>query len=739
MTLKAKQGSSVRLSWLLSYLAVLLVPLAICAMLLSFQNEELLAESAKANEAILIQTQVLYDDIFCEAVDFSQEIVLQTRLASGKTRVTDSYGLYQYRMYHLQQQLNSLLVVNRYLEDYFVFLKDGTVLTSTAILSDDYAEISLLAKDFPYEQYQQYAQMQTQAAFTTMQWGGSPRIVYYTPFHDAMVGMPEGSVMLVFNSARVADSLGTSSEWDSDGYMLILDEQKRILAGNQTPSDALLDQVTLNAQIRHEIAQDGGEDYIVTTLPAAAPRLTYVSILPKNYFYARYQSLHRLVSVTLCVCVTLGAAMIWYVLRRNYRPLQKLMAHLETGGESFDGDALPSEYGLIGSRYARLQTQNYEYLLLLRRKNELLEQNFLYQWLTGAFYGLSDKQLLEKAAQCGAHLQAGAVLLACVKLPAETAPIPEGLYADVFENLLTELAEPLGVCAYASIRGRLICTLCLGTPREPSEVRTVFDRVGGVLTDRFQICPQVVFSQIYPNLSDAPMAFLEVAGQEKAAPYTYHYTNEDENQLTNYLYTGDADSLCRLIGCIFDKNLAQNTFPPQMVRCLAMDMGAAMMKSALARDAGFNTGIVELLSRCDDAQAMRAALEKVGRELCQQIQVRAPAAEENGNAELADRVTAYCLEHYANPDLNVNFLGDVFDRHPVYLSSQFRSRAGVRLSDFIRGLRVDHAKALLTSTVKSVREIAVASGFSDSSAMIRVFKSVEGITPNEYRQARREK
>ena len=118
MTLKAKQGSSVRLSWLLSYLAVLLVPLAICAMLLSFQNEELLAESAKANEAILIQTQVLYDDIFCEAVDFSQEIVLQTRLASGKTRVTDSYGLYQYRMYHLQQQLNSLLVVNRYLEDY---------------------------------------------------------------------------------------------------------------------------------------------------------------------------------------------------------------------------------------------------------------------------------------------------------------------------------------------------------------------------------------------------------------------------------------------------------------------------------------------------------------------------------------------------------------------------------------------------------------------------------------------
>ena len=34
MTLKAKQGSSVRLSWLLSYLAVLLVPLAICAMLL---------------------------------------------------------------------------------------------------------------------------------------------------------------------------------------------------------------------------------------------------------------------------------------------------------------------------------------------------------------------------------------------------------------------------------------------------------------------------------------------------------------------------------------------------------------------------------------------------------------------------------------------------------------------------------------------------------------------------------
>jgi len=99
MAKKAWENATVRITWLWSYLAVLLLPLIICALMLSFQNQELLSESAKANEAILTQIQVVYDDVFSKAIDFSQEIVLQTRLAETKTRAVSTYGIYQYRLY----------------------------------------------------------------------------------------------------------------------------------------------------------------------------------------------------------------------------------------------------------------------------------------------------------------------------------------------------------------------------------------------------------------------------------------------------------------------------------------------------------------------------------------------------------------------------------------------------------------------------------------------------------------
>lgn len=75
----------------------------------------------------------------------------------------------------------------------------------------------------------------------------------------------------------------------------------------------------------------------------------------------------------------------------------------------------------------------------------------------------------------------------------------------------------------------------------------------------------------------------------------------------------------------------------------------------------------------------------------------------------------------------------VMDRKYEYLSSVFKKYAGTTIVKYIHQLRVQRAKHLLLSTDLSVGEIAEEVGFQDAFYFSRVFKRIENISPQQYR------
>ncbi len=69
-----------------------------------------------------------------------------------------------------------------------------------------------------------------------------------------------------------------------------------------------------------------------------------------------------------------------------------------------------------------------------------------------------------------------------------------------------------------------------------------------------------------------------------------------------------------------------------------------------------------------------------------------------------------------------------------YFSKLFLREVGENFTDYTKRQKVAWAKELLRKTEKSVTEISNELGFLDSSYFIKVFKTVEGITPLAYRQ-----
>ena len=69
-----------------------------------------------------------------------------------------------------------------------------------------------------------------------------------------------------------------------------------------------------------------------------------------------------------------------------------------------------------------------------------------------------------------------------------------------------------------------------------------------------------------------------------------------------------------------------------------------------------------------------------------------------------------------------------------YLTKKFFKETGIRLTDYIKNARIEHAKIWLLTTSKSIREISDQMNFSSRNYFTRVFRELAGMTPAEFRE-----
>lgn len=87
--------------------------------------------------------------------------------------------------------------------------------------------------------------------------------------------------------------------------------------------------------------------------------------------------------------------------------------------------------------------------------------------------------------------------------------------------------------------------------------------------------------------------------------------------------------------------------------------------------------------------------------------------------------------------LSIPLLAAEVDLHPDYAATLFKKTFGTTIVNFITRHRVAHAQRLLLSTDEQIINIAAQSGFDSLSRFNRAFKQMTGVTPRDYRRARR--
>lgn len=100
--------------------------------------------------------------------------------------------------------------------------------------------------------------------------------------------------------------------------------------------------------------------------------------------------------------------------------------------------------------------------------------------------------------------------------------------------------------------------------------------------------------------------------------------------------------------------------------------------------------------------------------------------------DIIDNIKNYiCLHHEKN--LTLEFVSSLFHLNRTYLSSAFKNHTSISFVDYVNQVRIEEAKKLLVNTNKKTYQVAQLVGYENVKYFFRIFKKMEGVTPEQYR------
>ncbi|WP_182914163.1 response regulator [Paenibacillus sp. 1011MAR3C5] len=104
----------------------------------------------------------------------------------------------------------------------------------------------------------------------------------------------------------------------------------------------------------------------------------------------------------------------------------------------------------------------------------------------------------------------------------------------------------------------------------------------------------------------------------------------------------------------------------------------------------------------------------------------------NDNREM-NKAIQYIHENYYN-ELNMAMVSNYISMNYSYFSQAFKEYTNESFVNYLKKIRIGKAKELLASTNLKVHEIGERAGFENAKHFHRVFRELEGVSPNEFRQ-----
>lgn len=493
---------------------------------------------------------------------------------------------------------------------------------------------------------------------------------------------------------------------------------------------------------------ENGEKLVALRVSMREHNLNLVMLVPYNDFYASSIASQRLLVILMLLLFGLLLFLMATTIFFNYKPIQDLVTHIAGRNPT---SHFENELDVIRSRYDQTVDEAKGLSTYLNEITPLVTQQFVRRLIFG--YIFDEKELASISSRADIHFTrrwSFAMYLSFFRQEADT----------VIEQAIVAASLFLPVDASAAV-GELTAesALCIliNFDADPEKVVPATEAYAQQLYTHMAehgASPEVIgIGAPYEMLLKMNESFVEASAAVHLAPASHaiwRYRESLDPPENNRLFQGLSPTSLYLLGEGINRgdkitalrafhsmveDISSETTSLFFFRFYCSDLLAAILRQAEGMNLYLPKERVHLLlsfnSQAEFIEQTGAFLE----ELCAMVKERISQEDEQRKKELFD----YILSHFKDTDLSIQAVADALGIRRVQISSLMKEETGQGFAQYISYLRMNEFKRLLCSCDDTIQNLVNRVGYSDAPNFLRKFKTMEGITPGQYRQMHKQK
>ncbi|MBE1445334.1 helix-turn-helix domain-containing protein [Paenibacillus sp. OAS669] len=731
-------------SYLVSYLLILLVPVTVMTFLVyDVFLDKLQEETLLGNMNTLDKVRYAMDEQLKRVEDTTYQLMIEDNRLS-QYRVSDEQG---FKAWGMVREIKKYQKMNPFVQEIWLhYYGEETVYTSSSVYS-----VNLLSEVYQFADWtkeQMVKDLNTLSKQLIMppaqDLRGQERYLRIAVPVLPNKNKPYATLVYLIKESSIHQLL--SNYISTGGSTWVLDPNNRVITGLGNIEQFGPENISkLSASQLDEASQRitiGGKEQYLFIVKSEKTGWKYVTLLPVSHVLGKVEQAKTMFIYGIAAVLLIGCVIVFLGMRWNYGPIRLLK--LET--EHMFSPAEPMhELEIVRHALSSLTLQNRQLDEKVRTRDAAARKQLVLSLIKGDF--ASSEELRMYSDEMGLPIQGSLFRVVIVQLAQKFHERDRGdLSVHSLESFLPEHLQGLGMEHIEKNKYIFIMvTDEMDTDRFMALIFGFQESLRSAYHDAVTLgvgceCSLPEVSRSYLEANTA-IGYCFLQGVDRVIDYKDipsnpaldQYPFEDMESLGQSIRTGNGYRVEAILSSMI--RFIREKQPPLIVaRSLCLDIIRTVNRTwneLEFQDQSFNgypdVFTLEQLDTIDDFEQL---IKSLCFDLCEAFK---SVQEEVGTGRSVDQMIEYIKENYKSCDFTLQNMALHFKIALPNLSQYFKDQTGVTLLDYTTSLRMEAAKQLLTEQDLPLKVIAEQVGYYNVSSFIRRFKQLVGVTPGEYR------
>ena len=741
--------------WIISYILVLILPIIISFITYTSVENMMFSHIMRNNRYIVEGKMQSVDSLLSGALKFASSCVNDSELneiAQYEYPISAGqiYGVKEYmKKWAIARNTTGVEAVYAYLP------KSQMVASGRGIKDCRLYYIEQYAKTEGYDEW--YSRLNDKTGgFYVVDTADGSKLLYICNINQITPDEQSAVVAVEMNTKQFIEAQDRNN-----GCFFVFDDNNNLIVS--TGDDAVTAEIKKNEWTGKEDIKTvtaGTKTFITSSVKSANSQWLYVYAVDKSSYMSSVTKARVINYIGIALSILLGMILIKISVRKNHKPLEKLVEQLQVNKSVVRDD--PDDYKYLGDLINNALNEKNKIEDIMSIQQKVLRDSVLSRLVKGHS---ADKDMSMLLASFNISLPYESYVAGVIyvddasemffeKGGDEEEKLKQAQF--VISNVLEELLGQYFI-AYVFRCDELLCFIV----NIENYTKEEEEKLSGCIRETYDFARKNFNFSFISAMSDCvcgaenigaayqeaiemmefkfmidDSAFLTPVGIEGSHYGDYYYPINKEQSIINAVKNGDYEAALSVLDEVLDRNFGEKHMSGQLARCFIFDILCTIIKSVneinIGGDAEYLEGLnlYSRITECTTAAAMRDELKIVLGEICSNI-----SRNSNKRNMIADRAVEYVTRHYTDENLSVAMVAEGLGTTPNYLSLIFKQTTGIGLLEHISLIRTQKAKKLLKDEPgMSIEEISSLVGYSNVRTFVRVFRKYENITPAKYRQ-----